>query len=72
MAAVAAGPVYRLLGKKGLPTDEFPPVEKSLTDGEVAFRLHPGGHTTIPNWPAFLDYAARYIKGPTASPKGHD
>src|SRR5260370_22178321 len=33
MAAVAAGPVYRLLGKKDLGTSEFPPVETALTDG---------------------------------------
>jgi (4-O-methyl)-D-glucuronate---lignin esterase len=67
MAAVAAGPVYRLLGKNGLSTAEFPPVETALIDGEVAFRQHRGGHTTGPNWPTFLEYAARYIKGPPPS-----
>ena len=64
MAAVAAGPVYRLLGKKDLGTAEFPPVETGLIDGELAFRQHRGGHTTGPNWPAFLTFADRYIKGP--------
>ncbi len=48
MAAVAAGPVYRLLGKKDLGTAEFPPVETGLMDGELAFRQHSGGHTTGP------------------------
>ena len=33
MAAVAAGPVYRLLGKRDLGTSEFPPIETALTDG---------------------------------------
>src|SRR6266851_5962833 len=46
MAAVAAGPVYRLLGKKDLGTSEFPEVETALIDGEIAFRQHKGGHTT--------------------------
>jgi hypothetical protein len=64
MAAVAAGPVYELLGKKGLGTAEFPPQEAALTDGEVAFRQHAGGHTTGPNWPTFLTFADRYIKAP--------
>jgi hypothetical protein len=64
MAAVAAGPVYRLLGKKDLGTTEFPPVETGLMDGELAFRQHAGGHTTGPNWPTFLTWADRYIKGP--------
>jgi hypothetical protein len=64
MAAVAAGPVYRLLGKKDLGTAEFPPVETGLMDGELAFRQHAGGHTTGPNWPTFLTWADRYIKGP--------
>jgi hypothetical protein len=62
MAAVAAGPVFRLLGKKDLGTDLFPAVETGLTDGELAFRQHKGGHTTGPNWPTFLAFADRYIK----------
>jgi hypothetical protein len=68
MAAVAASPVYRLLGKNDLGTSEFPAVETALTDGELAFRQHNGGHTTGPNWPFFLTFAERYIKGP-ALPK---
>ncbi|VTR94695.1 Uncharacterized protein OS=Fibrisoma limi BUZ 3 GN=BN8_04114 PE=4 SV=1 [Gemmata massiliana] len=67
MAGVAAEPVYKLLGKKGLGTAEFPAQETALTDGEIAFRQHAGGHTTGPNWPTFLKYAERYIKEPTVS-----
>jgi hypothetical protein len=62
MAAVAAGPVYRLLGKKDLGTSEFPEVETGITEGDLAFRQHKGGHTTGPNWPTFLTFANRYIK----------
>jgi hypothetical protein len=62
MAAVAAGPVFRLLGKKDLGTTEFPPVETALIEGELAWRQHSGGHTTAPNWPTFLTFASRYIK----------
>ncbi len=62
MAAVAAGPVFKLLGKKDLGTTEFPEVETALIDGELAFRQHRGGHTTGPNWPTFLTFASRYIK----------
>lgn len=62
MAAVAAGPVYKLLGKRDLGTAEYPPRETGLMDGELAFREHSGGHTTGPNWPTFLTWADRYIK----------
>jgi hypothetical protein len=61
MAAVAAGPVYRLLGKKDLGTQEFPPIKTALTAGDLAFREHSGGHTPGPNWPIFLDFASRYL-----------
>ena len=64
LGAVNAGPVYRLLGKKDLGTPEFPPMETALIDGDVAWRQHSGGHTTGPNWPTFLTFASRYIKGP--------
>ena len=56
------GPVYKLLGKKGLATTEFPPIETALTDGDIAFRQHSGGHTTGPNWSYFIEFAARYFK----------
>jgi hypothetical protein len=62
MAAVAAGPVYTLLGKKDLGTTEMPPIGTALIDGDLAFRQHAGGHTTGPNWPTFLTFASRYIK----------
>lgn len=64
MAAVGAGPVYRLLGKKDLGTAEFPPIETPLIDGDLAYRQHTGGHTPAPNWPTFLKFADRYIRGP--------
>jgi hypothetical protein len=64
LACVGAGPVYELLGKKGLGTSEFPPQETALIDGEVAFRQHGGGHTTGPNWPTFLNFADRYFSEP--------
>jgi len=64
LGAVGAGPVYKLLGKTDLGTAEFPPMETALIDGDIAFRQHSGGHTTGPNWPTFLTFASRYLKGP--------
>jgi peptidoglycan/xylan/chitin deacetylase (PgdA/CDA1 family) len=64
LGAVGAGPVYKLLGKKDLGISSFPPMETALIDGDVAFRQHSGGHTTGPNWPTFLTFASRYMKGP--------
>jgi hypothetical protein len=61
MAAVAAGPVYKLLGKKDLGTTIFPALETSLTSGDIAYRQHSGGHTPQPNWEYFLEFAARYF-----------
>ncbi|HEY1380962.1 MAG TPA: hypothetical protein VGF55_29450 [Gemmataceae bacterium] len=68
LAGVGTGPVYELLGKKGLGTAEFPPQETALIGGEVAFRQHAGGHTTGPNWPTFLTFADRYLAGPANRP----
>jgi hypothetical protein len=72
MAAVAAGPVYRLLGKKDLGTpgnyltDPMPPVNAALLDGELAWRQHDGGHTDAPNWPVFLRWANKYMSVPAS------
>jgi hypothetical protein len=69
MAAVLAGPAYRLLGKKDLGTsgnyltDKMPPVN-TLIGGELAWRQHSGGHTNVPNFPTFFEWAGRYITAP--------
>ena len=62
LAAVAAGPIYRLLGRKDLGTTAFPPMETGLIDSDIAFRQHSGGNATGPNWPTFLTFASRYLK----------
>ena len=61
LAGVGAGPVYELLGRKGLGTSEFPPIETLIATGDVAFRQHASGHTDQPNWPYFLDFAAKHM-----------
>ena len=67
MAAVAAGPAYKLLGKRNLGTpgnyltDPMPPVGE-LIGGELAWRQHNGGHSVAENWPAFIEWAGQFIK----------
>ena len=61
LAAAGASPVYELLGAKGLGTPEFPPMLTGLTSGALAFRQHNEGHTPVPNWPYFIDWAVKYM-----------
>ena len=67
LAGAGAGPVYRLLGKKDLGTTEFPPIETAVTSGDIGFRQHSAGHTPGPNWPVFLDFAAKYFTAPAST-----
>jgi hypothetical protein len=62
LAGVAAGPVYRLLGKKDLGTSTFPPIGTGILNGDIVFRQHSAGHTPNPNWPFFLSFAESYFK----------
>jgi len=66
MATAAASPVYELLGRRGLGTDDYPAEGVALDGGELAWRQHGGGHTTLPNWPAFLRWADRRFDNPAA------
>ena len=74
MAAVAAQPVFRLLGAKDLGVsddymkEKMPAVNVSLLDGQLAWRQHDGGHTDGPNWKYFIPWANRFLKhtAPTA------
>jgi hypothetical protein len=67
LAAVSAGSVYRLLGKKDLGSTEMPQPDTALTSGDIAFRYHAGPHTDVPDWPTFLQFAQRYLKAPSPS-----
>ncbi len=48
-AAIAAEPVYNLLGKKGVNTVEMPPIEHPIVYGEIGYYQHNGAHTFTPN-----------------------
>src|SRR5829696_3285614 len=74
MAAVAAQPVFRLLGAKDLGRsddhmkEKMPPVNTDLLDGQLAWRQHDGGHTDGPNWQYFIPWANRLLQhAPPAS-----
>ncbi|MHB8812787.1 MAG: glucuronyl esterase domain-containing protein [Steroidobacteraceae bacterium] len=75
MAAVAATPVYRLLGATGLDvagsylTAQMPPVNQGLLDGQLAWRQDDGGHTDAPNMKYFIAWADRFIH--YAAPRSH-
>jgi hypothetical protein len=67
MAAIAAQPVFRLLGAKDLgrsddyKKEKMPPVNVALLDGQLAWRQHDGGHTDGPNWEYFIPWADRFL-----------
>jgi (4-O-methyl)-D-glucuronate---lignin esterase len=68
MAAVAAQPVFRLLGAKALGVsddymkEKMPAVNVSVLDGQLAWRQHDGGHTDGPNWKYFIPWADKFLK----------
>jgi alpha-galactosidase len=80
MAAVAAGPVFRLLGVRDLGVTEdyrvatMPPVNTGLLDGALAWRQHDGGHEDRSNMSFFLAWAdrlaARFLSWAEAPPMG--
>ena len=62
LAAVAAEPVYELLGKKGLQTDEMPSAGEALIDHSIGFYMHKGGHGTRPDdYTVMLDFMRKNL-----------
>lgn len=62
LAAVAAGPVYRLLGKQGLETDQMPPAGQPILN-TIGYFMHAGGHGTLPSdWEVFLKFMEMHLK----------
>jgi len=68
MAAIAAGPAFKLLGAKDLGvsndylTEKMPPMLTDMLDGELSWRQHDGGHTDAPNFKYFIPWASKFLK----------
>jgi hypothetical protein len=61
LAAVAAGPVYRLLGKQGLDTEEMPAAGVGICH-DIGYFMHAGGHGTIPSdWDRYLKFMQMHL-----------
>ncbi|HYW48019.1 MAG TPA: glycosyl hydrolase [Bryobacteraceae bacterium] len=62
LAAVAAGPVYRLLGKQGLDTDQWPAAGQPILH-DIGYFMHAGGHGTLPSdWEVFLKFMEMHLQ----------
>jgi len=62
LAAVAADPVYQLLGKRGLGTNQMPTAGTEVGD-TLAYYMHDGGHGTLPgDWSTFIDFIQKSTK----------
>ena len=62
LAAVAAGPVFQLLGGQGLGTDTWPAAGQPILH-TIGYYMHSGGHGTIPSdWDVFLKFLEMHLQ----------
>ncbi|WKN42562.1 alpha/beta hydrolase family protein [Tunicatimonas pelagia] len=61
LSAAHATPVYELLGKSGLPTTKFPPVDQPVT-GTIGYHIRSGGHDINSyDWQQYLNFADQHF-----------
>lgn len=64
LACVGAGPVYRLLNKQDLTTDQMPALDQPIMN-TIAYHIHTGGHAITPfDWDQFLKFADMHLRRP--------
>jgi hypothetical protein len=62
LAAVAAAPVYKLLGKQGLATTEMPAAGQPILH-DIGYLMHDGGHGVIPSdWDTYLQFMKMHLQ----------
>src|SRR5262245_3926032 len=62
LAAVAAGPVFQLLGKQALGVEQMPPAGQPILH-TLGYAMHAGGHGTIPSdWELFLKFMQMHLQ----------
>jgi hypothetical protein len=65
LTAKYASPVYMLSGVQGLIMNDAKPLtDTAYIEGNIAYRYHTGGHTDVPDWPAFFKFAAKHFSIP--------
>lgn len=63
LSAVAAEPVWNLLGKKGLGTDKWPEAGQPVLN-DLGYFMHDGGHGTIPgDYAVFIKFMKMHFMG---------
>ncbi|HEV7992204.1 MAG TPA: hypothetical protein VGP25_10280 [Gemmatimonadaceae bacterium] len=61
LSAVAASPVYRLLGTEGLTATEYPPAAQPVLS-TLGYYMHAGRHGILPqDWPVFLAFLQKHL-----------
>lgn len=61
LAAVAAGPVYRLLGKEDLGTTKWPAARQLLLH-DLSYYMHEGGHGMVPtDWAIYVQFLKKAL-----------
>src|ERR1700752_3765985 len=57
LAEVAAGPVYKLLGKQDLGTDVWPDAKQPIFTDGLNYYMHDGGHGMVPtDWDIYIQF----------------
>ena len=61
LSAVAASPVWKLLGKEGLATDHYPAAGEPVLS-TLGYSMHAGPHGILPyDWPVFLAFLQKHL-----------
>lgn len=62
LSGIYADPVYKLLGTKGLPTEEMPGLNQPVM-GTIGYHIREGVHdVTLYDWQRYMDFADMHFK----------